>query len=129
MMLSMASPKSTRKRLLEFALELPGAWLDHPWGEDVTKVGKKVFVFFGQEDNPEYPPGMSVKLDDSNAQALAVPGAEPTGYGLARGGWVTLRFGSSTPPLPVLKDWIEESYRRVAPKTLVGELDQRPPRR
>jgi predicted DNA-binding protein (MmcQ/YjbR family) len=119
----MARPRETRRRLLEFALGFPEAWLDHPWGEDVAKVGKKVFVFFGQEDNPDYPTGMSVKLDDSNAQALAVPGAEPTGYGLGRGGWVTIPFGDRAPPLPVLKDWIDESYRRVAPKRLVALLD------
>ena len=124
----MGRPKETRRKLLAFALELPGAWLDHPWGEDVAKVGKKVFVFFGQEENPDYPPGMSVKLDDSNSQALAVHGAEPTGYGLARGGWVTVPFGPSTPPLPVLKDWIEESFRRVAPKKLLTELEERGPR-
>ena len=124
-----ARPKATRQRLLEFALSLPEAWLDHPWGEDVVKVGKKVFVFFGQEDNPEYPPGMSVKLDDSNAQALAVPGAEPTGYGLARGGWVTIPFRDGTPPLDVLRDWVEESYRRVATKKLAAQLDDRSGRR
>lgn len=125
----MARPRETRRRLLEFAIAFPEAWLDHPWGEDVVKVGKKVFVFFGHEDNPDYPTGMSVKLDDSNAQALAVPGAEPTGYGLGRGGWVTIPFLDTTPPLPVLKDWIDESYRRVAPKSLVAELDQTAGRR
>ena len=126
---TVARPKATRRRLLEFALSLPEAWLDHPWDEDVTKVGKKVFVFFGQEDNPDYPAGMSVKLDDSHAQALAVPGAEPTGYGLGRGGWVTIPFRDTTPPLDVLRDWVEESYRRVATKKLVAELDERPIRR
>ena len=82
-------------------------------------------MFFGEADNPKYPTGMSVKLDDSREQALSAPGAEPTGYGLGRGGWVTIPFGDRTPPLPVLRDWIEESYRRVAPKTLVAELDAR----
>jgi predicted DNA-binding protein (MmcQ/YjbR family) len=118
----MTAPRTTRKRLLEFALSLPGAWEDHPWDEDVAKVGKKVFAFFGLAENAEAY-GMSLKLDDSHEQALTVPGAAPTGYGLGRSGWVNVPFRDTTPPLPVLKDWVEESFRRVAPKMLVAELD------
>jgi predicted DNA-binding protein (MmcQ/YjbR family) len=120
----MAQPRATRKRILDFALGFPGAWEDHPWEEDVVKVGKKIFVFLGEQDSAEV--GMTVKLDDSHEQALAVPGAEPTGYGLGRWGWVTIPFRDTTPPLGVLKDWVEESYRRVAPRQLVTELDARP---
>jgi predicted DNA-binding protein (MmcQ/YjbR family) len=121
----MAQPRATRKRILKFALEFPGAWEDHPWQEDVVKVGKKVFVFLGMEDTSEL--AMTVKLDESLDQALAVPGAEPTGYGLGRWGWVTIPFRETGPPLGVLQDWVEESYRRVATKTLVSELDERLP--
>jgi predicted DNA-binding protein (MmcQ/YjbR family) len=117
-----ARPKLTRERLTEFALGLPGAWLDHPWDEDVVKVGKKIFVFLGLEDMPELL--VTVKLDDSHDQALAVPGAEPTGYGLGRSGWVSIPLRDTTPPLGVLQDWVDESYRRVAPKKLVSELDR-----
>jgi predicted DNA-binding protein (MmcQ/YjbR family) len=117
-----ASRGTTRDRIREFALSLPGAYEDFPWGESVAKVNKKVFVFLGHDEG-EQPAGMSVKLIDSNAQALMVPGAEPTGYGLARGGWVTLTFTKKAPPLGVLRDWVEESYRAVAPKKLIAELD------
>lgn len=123
----MARPRATRRKILEFALGFPGAYEDHPWEEDVAKVGKKIFVFLGIEDSED--PGMTVKLDESHEQALAVPGAEPTGYGLGRAGWVTVPFGDATPPLEVLKDWVEESYRRVAPRQMVAELDARPRRR
>jgi predicted DNA-binding protein (MmcQ/YjbR family) len=116
-----ASPRVVRRRLKEFALGLPGAWLDHPWDEDVVKVGKKVFVFLGLEDMEELL--VTVKLDDSHDQALAVTGAEPSGYGLGRSGWVTIPLRDTTPPPGVLEDWIDESYRRVAPKKLVAELD------
>lgn len=119
----MATPKSIRDRIRKFALSLPGAYEDFPWGESVIKVNKKVFVFLGVEDSSEHPLGMSVKLPESNDQALRIPGAEPTGYGLARGGWVTLRFNAKSPPFGVLTDWVEESYRAVAPKKLTAELD------
>jgi predicted DNA-binding protein (MmcQ/YjbR family) len=109
---------ATRARLEGFALAMPGAWKDTPWeGDIVAKVGKKIFVFFG-------PTSISVKLPDSNAQALGAEGAVPTGYGLGRHGWVTVPFDGKTAPDPaVVEDWIEESYRTVAPKKLVAELD------
>ena len=119
---AMGSPKRTRTSLLSFALGLPGAFEDHPWGESVAKVNGKIFVFFGTGEGPDT--GISVKLDESLEQALAVPGAAPTGYGLGRAGWVSLPL-KDAPPLDVLRDWVEESYRRVAPKRLVKELDAR----
>jgi predicted DNA-binding protein (MmcQ/YjbR family) len=120
-----AARRSQRMRngLLSFALSLPGAFEDHPWGDEaVAKVNGKIFVFFGAgEGTPDI--AIAVKLDESLEQALAVPGAAPTGYGLGRGGWVTVPLLPTTPPLDVLKDWVEESYRRVAPKRLAAELD------
>jgi predicted DNA-binding protein (MmcQ/YjbR family) len=118
-----ASAERTRKALLDYALTLPEAYEDHPWGEEaVAKVNGKIFVFFGMgEGTPDI--AIAVKLDDSLEQALAVPGAAPTGYGLGRAGWVTVPLLPTTPPVGVLKDWIEESYRRVAPKRLVAQLD------
>jgi predicted DNA-binding protein (MmcQ/YjbR family) len=124
----MGDPRTTHRKVLAFALGLPGAHEDHPWDETVAKVNKKVFVFLGSEEDPANL-GMTVKLEESLEQALMAPGAHPSGYGLGRAGWVTLPFRSGTPPLPVLLDWVEESYRRIAPKKLAAELDRRPPRR
>jgi predicted DNA-binding protein (MmcQ/YjbR family) len=115
--------RSLQASLLELALGLPGAWRDQPWEDDVVaKVGKKIFVFFGTDADP----GLSVKLPESADLALGHPGAEPTGYGLGRHGWVSIRLrGRDRPPRGVLEDWIEESYRAIAPKKLVAELDAR----
>jgi predicted DNA-binding protein (MmcQ/YjbR family) len=38
-------------RLRGFALSLPGAWDDFPWGGRVAKAGKRVFVFFGHHNS------------------------------------------------------------------------------
>ncbi|MGO9198196.1 MAG: MmcQ/YjbR family DNA-binding protein [Acidimicrobiales bacterium] len=106
--------------LLAYALTFPEAWEDNPWGETVVKVGKKVFAFLGGPDDPGGA-RISVKLPDSADQALDLPGAVRTGYGLGRAGWVTLLFEST--PAGLLEDWIEESYRTVAPKRLSRQLD------
>ncbi len=76
----------------------------------MAKVNKKIFVFMGVEDSPEL--GMSVKLRESHEQAMSVPGATPTGYGLGRAGWVSIPFRATTPPIDVLRDWIEERLVR-----------------
>lgn len=105
-----------------FALGLPGAFTDMPWEDDVVaKVGKKIFVFFGPDEDPR----ISVKLPESGEHALATRGATPTSYGLGRHGWVTVPVGSADAPDELLCDWIEESYRTIAPKRLVAELDAR----
>jgi len=118
-----ASPVGIHRRVLAFALGLPGAYEDHPWEETVAKVNRKVFVFLGSEESPMWP-AMTVKLVESHEEALSIPGAEPTGYGLGRSGWVTVPFRTKLPPIGVLTDWVEESYRLVAPKRLVAELDR-----
>jgi predicted DNA-binding protein (MmcQ/YjbR family) len=76
------------RKVREFALGMPGATEDFPWGETVAKVNQKVFVFLGVDDG-------------SHPQPQGAPAAE------------------------LLCDWIEESYRAVAPKRLIAELDGR----
>jgi predicted DNA-binding protein (MmcQ/YjbR family) len=110
-------------RLRDFALSLPGAWEDFPWGERVAKVDKKVFVFFGRDDQTA-PSLMTVKLVESHGHALAIEGAAPTGYGLGRAGWVNVPVQAEGVTPELLCDWIEESYRIVAPKRLVAVLDR-----
>jgi predicted DNA-binding protein (MmcQ/YjbR family) len=120
-MAAMAEPRPL-DALESFALDLPGAFTDMPWeGDVVAKVGKKIFVFFGTGD----PPTIAVKLPESADHALATPGARPTSYGLGRHGWVTVPVNDPDAPLELLLDWVEESYRTIAPKKLVAELDAR----
>ncbi|GHB61510.1 hypothetical protein GCM10010347_34610 [Streptomyces cirratus] len=117
------------QKVREFALRLPEAVEEFPWGPEdrVVKVNKKIFVFLGNSDGPQ-PPGLSVKLKDEalHGHAMTFPGAEPTGYGLGRAGWVFLPLGEEgAPPAEVLCEWVEESYRTVALKRHVKELDAR----
>lgn len=112
--------------LRAFALAYPEAHEDFPWGESVAKVRGKVFVFFGR---PEGGLHLSVKLPRSGLLALGLPFASPTAYGLGKAGWVSARFGPTDEvPLSILKQWIDESYRAVAPKKLVAALAEPPGR-
>ena len=116
----MAVVDPVRAKLLEFALSLPEAVEDHPWDETVAKVRRKVFVFFGGDQARNR---ITVKLVESHGHALSIEGAEPTGYGLGKSGWVTIPVDADGVDHGLLSDWIEESYRIVAPKRLVAELD------
>ena len=119
-----AGLRRVSRALREFALSFPGATEDFPWGERVAKVKGKVFVFLGGDPVPGGPIGLSVKLPESGADALDLPFAKPTGYGLGKSGWVSARFEAEDhPPLEILKGWIRESYCAVAPKKLVAELE------
>lgn len=105
--------------LRRYALSLPEAVEDFPWGERVAKIKGKVFVFLGTDPVKESPMSLSVKLPESSEEALTLPFVKPTGYGLGKSGWVTATFSAGEkPPVDVLRSWIGESYRAVAPKKL-----------
>jgi predicted DNA-binding protein (MmcQ/YjbR family) len=113
---------TVRDKVKAYALSFPEAVEDHPWGEDVAKVRGKIFVFLGSSAPPSK--RISVKLEESHAHALSIEGAESTGYGLGRAGWVTVPLRAQGVSLPLLRDWVEESYRIVAPRRLVAALDE-----
>lgn len=107
---------SIRTDLRAYALTLPEAAEDFPWDDSaVVKVNKKIFLFLGP---PEPSTGFGVKLVVAHGHALSVPGAIPSRYGLGRSGWVTVPYDAALPEVDVLRDWVEESYRLVAPKRL-----------
>jgi predicted DNA-binding protein (MmcQ/YjbR family) len=118
--------EAAQAKLAEYALSLPQAYADHPWGELVAKVNKKVFVFLGKPLDATEDIGFSVKLPISGVDALELPFTTPTGYGLGKAGWVSVRFPAEDgPPMDEFFRWIDESYRAVAPKKLAAALAPR----
>ena len=112
--------------LREFALRYPEAHEDFPWGETAVKVAKKAFVFMRLDGEEEL--SFTVKLPWSSGHVAGLPFAEPSGYGLGKSGWITSRFDASDDvPVDLLCEWIDESYRAVAPKKLVAALGAKPP--
>ena len=113
-----ASPSlaAAEAALRKIGMAFPETTEDFPWGHRALKVKGKAFVFMSSEGG-EF--SLSVKLPDSCDFALMQPYASPTGYGLAKSGWVTARFAKKDKvPVSLLGAWLRESYLAVAPKRI-----------
>jgi predicted DNA-binding protein (MmcQ/YjbR family) len=92
-----------------------------PWpGHDDLAVNNKTFVYLSKQGEPF---SISVKLPYTSYEALKLPFAKPTGYGLGKSAWVTLTpLAGQLPSLDLLKSWIDESYRTQAPKKFAASV-------
>lgn len=105
------------------AMAYPEATEDNPWGHRAFKVRGKTFLFLATESS-----GLSVslKLPESGVLALELPFAEPTGYGLGKSGWVSAKWSAGKDvPLALVGEWLDESYRAIAPKKLSAGMSPR----
>ena len=114
------------KKLRDLALSYPETYEDHPWGETAIKIRPqgKVFLFIGTHHGHV---SFSVKLPNSRDMAVDLPWAEPTHYGMGKHGWVTGHLESKKVPMDLIRAWIDESFRAIAPKKLVKQLDAASP--
>ena len=110
--------------LRAWGLTLPGAHSKSPWPEhDDLAVKDKTFAYLPAKGRPF---SLSCKLPYTGFEALQLPFAEPTGYGLGKSGWVSFNpKEADIPDIEQLKEWVEESYRAQAPGKLVKEYDAR----
>ena len=115
-----ATLRRAETAIRRIALGYPEAKEDFPWGHSAFKAGGKTFLFLALEGDEL---SLSVKLPHSRRSALALPYASPTEYGLGKSGWVSARFGPSDAiPLDAIDEWIDESFRAIAPKRAVAQL-------
>jgi predicted DNA-binding protein (MmcQ/YjbR family) len=110
------SDAMTWDELLEYCLAKPGAWQDEPWdGDIVTKVGPKIFAFFGLA------PGTTVGLKCGPTREIAdewlkrYPGDASVMAYIGRSGWNTLRVDGAIPADELLEA-IDASYEAVVGK-------------
>lgn len=105
------------EELRGLGLGFPETSEDFPWGHSALKVRNKTFAWLSEDEA-----GMSyftVKLPVSRDFAEVFDFAAPSGYGLGKSGWITCSFRpGEEPDLALLKRWLAESYRAVAPKKL-----------
>ncbi len=114
--------KQFEEEIRQYALRYPEVHEDFPWGERAIKVKGKAFLFMGADDALV---SLSVKLPQSRDVANDLPFAEPTHYGLGKHGWVTAKITAKEAKagtLEMLKAWIDESFRAVAPKSVLKKL-------
>lgn len=84
------------------------------------KARKKNFLFVGEKEK-ESQVRIMLKLTDSLAAAQAL--RDPR-IGVGTTGWLTIEFGYDDPvDADLLAGWVRESFRALAPKTLIKQLD------
>ncbi len=84
------------------------------------KVRKKNFLFVGEK---EAQIKVMLKLSDSMEEAEELAARDPR-VSLGKFGWLTLLFAPDDAlDSALLRGWVVESFRTLAPKTVVKKLD------
>lgn len=121
----MTAPRAAYEQIKQTAVGFPGAEFAVILGDhEVVRVRDKVFLWLNAEDGGC---GFGLRLPHSQDAAMALPFVEPMGYGMAKWGWVGASFKKGQDvPVKMLLEWLEESYRKVAPKKLAAQLGGAP---
>jgi predicted DNA-binding protein (MmcQ/YjbR family) len=117
----------TTQELSNFALRLPDAYEDHPFGEtpDIYRISGRIFAFVMQRNEQ---PEIAVKCEPNLAGLLrAQYSAVTPGYHLNKRHWNTVLVNSDVPDDEIL-EMIVHSYEQVLsklPKASKSELRHR----
>jgi predicted DNA-binding protein (MmcQ/YjbR family) len=108
-------------KLLSIVLTLPGAYEDRPWGSVHCKVAKKIFVGWGRNEAGEMEMGFRATRELQAMLVASDPRFSIAKY-VGQYGGTDLKLGKR-PNWDEVEHLIVESYRLIAPKKLVKELD------
>lgn len=112
-------------RLLAITLKLPGAYEDRPWGSVHCKVADKIFVGWGRHDDGVMSVGFKTDKALQSMLVASDPRFKVAAY-VGKHGWVDMKLDKK-PNWPEVEQFIVDSYRMIAPKRLVKELEAEPP--
>ena len=102
--------------LVAYCLAKPGAWQDEPWeGDVVTKVGGKIFAFFGSGENSSVGVKCGASRDLADEWLLRYPDDAAVMPYIGRSGWNRLRVGGAIPD-DELTEAVDASYTAVVSK-------------
>ena len=110
-------------RLLSIVMQLPGATEDWPWGSIHCKVAGKIFVGWHRNDEGDMVIGVRTDKDLQGMLVASDPRFSIAKYTGKYGG-IDMNIGKK-PNWAEVEHFITESYRLIAPKKLVKELDAR----
>ena len=106
--------------IASLASAFPEVLEETPWGHRAFKVRAKTFLFLSSSGTEV---SLSVKLPQTEDDALALVFTEPTHYGLGKSGWVTAHLTDTEGmTLDLVASWLRESYLAIAPKKLSALL-------
>lgn len=103
----------SRASLLAYCLAKPAAWLDEPWeGDEVVKVGDKIFAFFGSPERLAIGLKCGRTKDDSREWRDRYPDDVTVSAYIGRYGWNSFVVGGAVPDDELLEA-IDLSYEDV----------------
>jgi predicted DNA-binding protein (MmcQ/YjbR family) len=108
-------------KLLAITLKLPGAYEDRPWGSVHCKVDGKIFVGWGRDDDGHMSIGIRTDLDQQAALVKSDKRFTIAKY-VGKYGGIDMNLGPK-PDWAEVEHFIVESYRLIAPKKRLKELD------
>lgn len=112
------------QRLFEYCGQKPGATVDHPWGEVVFKVKKKIFAYIGR---PGESSGVTVKpAPEELEELLKLPNVNLAHY-IGRYGWVNVAIDDKASMEMALR-LVDETYEQIAHKKKPAPVLETPAR-
>jgi predicted DNA-binding protein (MmcQ/YjbR family) len=108
-------------RLIAIVLKLPGAYEDRPWGSVHCKVDGKIFVGWGRLDDGDM--SIGIRVDKWLQPTLVESDRRFTiAKYVGQHGGVDMKLGPK-PDWAEIENLVVQSYRIIAPKRRVKELD------
>jgi predicted DNA-binding protein (MmcQ/YjbR family) len=117
------------RELRNIALGFPGAFEKISWGRPVF-CAPKMFVMYGGNEKRDgdmvpFAYSMLVKVDESDRKALGQDARFYLPAYMGPSGWLGLDFTAADVDWDEVRELVDASYRLVAPKKLIKELDDR----
>jgi len=117
------------RQLRDIALGFPEAFEKISWGRPVF-CAPKMFVMYGGNEKRDgqmtpFPHSMLVKVDESERRALEQDNRFYFPAYMGPSGWLGLDFTAAAIDWNEVRELVDASYRLVAPRKLVRQLDER----